>query len=159
MALTARSTHSEQPGGKFVSVPITAATVIYDGALVAVAAAGGLINWINSVTADTPFFLGVARITEQTGVSAAAGESKTGTTALDVEAAVDISGVILKGISVTGATAANLWDLVYASDENTFTMTATPGADPVGWLSRFVSATDSNVHLFRPGEYRAHRQV
>lgn len=158
MALTARSTHREKPGRKFISVPITAATVIFDGALVAIAAAGSLENWAgDAVTAgNTSFFLGVARITEQTGVSLAAGESKTGSTALDVEAAVDISGVILEQVSVASSSDANIGNLVYATDENTLTMTATPGAAAIGWLTKFFSGTNANVHLFTPGEYRAH---
>ncbi len=158
MTLAARAGYSEAPGDKLIAVPITAAAVIYDGALVAIAAAGALVNWTNA-TGEDHFFLGLARITEQTGVSAAAGESKTGVTALTVEAAVDVSGVILKGISVTGASAANRGNLVYASDENTFTMTATGGADPVGWLSRFITGTTADVKLFTPGEYRAHRAL
>ncbi len=158
MALTARSGHAEAPGDRFISIPITAATVIYDGALVAIAAAGGLVNWTNT-TGEDPFFMGVARITEATGVSAASGEAKTGNTALTVEAAVDVSGVILKNIAVTGSSAANLGNLVYASDENTFTTTATGGADPVGWLSRFITSSTGDVKLFTPGEYRAHRAL
>lgn len=158
MALTARSTHREKPGTPLVSVPIVAATVIYDGALVAIAAGGGLENWAgDAVTAgNTSFFLGVARITEQTGVSAADGEAKTGSTALDVDAAVDITGVILEQITVTGASDANVGNLVYASDENTFTTTATAGAAAIGWMTKFFSGSIANVKLFTPGEYRAH---
>ena len=158
MALTARSGHAEAPGNQLVAIPITAATVIYDGALVAIAAAGGLVNWTNT-TGEDPFFMGVARITTAQGVSAAAGEAKTGNTALTIEAPVDISGVILKNVTVTGSSAANLGNLVYASDENTFTMTATGGADPIGWLSRFITTTTGDVKLFTPGEYRAHRAL
>lgn len=158
MALTARSTHREKPGIPLISVPITAAGVIYDGALVAIAAGGGLENWAGDlVTAgNTSFFLGVARITEQTGVSAAAGESKTGTTALDVDVAVDISGVILEQVSVATSSDANVGNLVYASDENTLTMEVTPGSTAIGWLTKFFSGTNANVKLFTPGEYRAH---
>lgn len=158
MALTARSTHREKPGIPLISVPITAAGVIYDGALVAIAAGGGLENWAGDlVTAgNTSFFLGVARITEQTGVSAAAGESKTGTTALDVDAAVDISGVILEQVPVATSSDANVGNLVYATDENTLQMGATPGAAAIGWLTKFFSGTNANVKLFTPGEYRAH---
>lgn len=158
MALTARSTHREKPGTPLVSVPITAAGVIYDGALVAIAAGGGLENWAgDAVTAgNTSFFLGVARITEQTGVSASAGESKTGSTALDVDAAVDISGVILEQVSVANSSDANVGNLVYATDENTLDMTATPGGAAIGWLTKFFTGMTSNVKLFTPGEYRAH---
>ncbi len=157
MALTARSTHREKPGGPLVSVPITAAAVIYDGALVAIAAAGALENWSGdtATSGNTSFFLGIARITEQTGISNATGEAKTGTTALDVEAAVDISGVILEQVSVASASAANVGNLVYATDENTLTTVATPGAAAIGWLVKFFTGTTANVKLFKPGEYRA----
>ncbi len=158
MALTARSTHAEQPGGRLISVPIVAAGIIYDGALVAIAAGGALQNWAGDlVTAgNTSFLLGIARITEQTGVSAAAGESKTGTTALDVEAAVDISGLILKGVPIASNSAANVGNLVYASDENTFTTVATPGGAAIGWVTRFLTSTTGDLRIFTPGEYRAH---
>lgn len=158
MALTERSTHREKPGNSLMSFPIVAAEVIFDGALVAIAAGGGLQNWAgDAVTAgNDSFFLGLARITEQTGVSAAAGESKTGTTALDVEAAVDTSGVILEQVSVAGASDANVGNLVFATDENTLTMTPTPGGAAIGWLGKFFSGTTANVKLFNPQEYRAH---
>ncbi len=158
MALIGRAAWDEKRGMRLIAVPIVAATRIYDGALVAIAAGGALENWAgDTVTAgNTSFFLGVARITQQTGVLAADGESKLGTTALDVEAAVDISGINLIGVTITGASAANVGNLVYASDENTFTFTATPGGAAIGWCSRFVSATNSDLVLFTPGEYRAH---
>jgi len=157
MALTGRSGHREKPGGPLISVPITAAAVIYDGALVAIHADGALVNWGDLVTSgNTTFFLGVARISEATGVSAAAGEAKTGTTALDVDAAVDISGVILEQVTVVAASAANVGNLAYASDENTLTMTATAGSAAIGWMTKFFSGTTANVKLFTPGEYRAH---
>lgn len=158
MALTERSTHREKPGQKIISVPITVAEVIFDGALVAIAAGGGLQNWAgDAVTSgNTSFFLGVARITEQTGVSAATGEAKTGTTALDVEAAVDISGLILEQVSVAGASDANVGNLVYATDENTLTMTATPGGAAIGWLTKFFTGTTANVQLFSAEGYRTH---
>jgi len=69
---------------------------------------------------------------------------------------VDISGVILHRISVAGSSDANVGDLVYATDENTYTMTATTGNGAVGWLSRFDAGTTADVKLFTPGEYRAH---
>lgn len=158
MALSARSTHREKPGTPLVSVPITVAGVIYDGALVAIAAGGGLENWAGDLvtTGNTSFFLGVARISEQTGVSAAAGESKTGSTALDVDVAVDISGVILEQVDVASSSDANVGNLVYATDENTLTMTATAGGAAIGWLTKFFTGTVANVKLFTPGEYRAH---
>ena len=161
MALTARSTHREKPGGPLMSFPIVAAEVIFDGALVAVAAGGGLENWAGdpATSGNTSFFQGVARITEQTGVSNATGEAKTGTTALDVEAAVDVSGVILEQVAVTGASAANVGNLVYATDENTLTTTATPGGAAVGSLVKFFTGTTANVKLFSADAWRAHEDV
>lgn len=154
MALTARANWNEAPGG-IIRVPITAAATIYDGALVGIAPAGGLVNWADPTGTDN-FFMGVARITDQTGISASAGEAKTGNTALTIEAQVDISGIILLGVTVTGGSAANRGNLVYASDENTLTTTATGSGQPVGWISRHITSTTCDVKLFTPGEARAH---
>ena len=159
MALTASAAWDVAPGNHLVSLPIQAAEVIYDGALVDVAAGGGLINHDDSVTATTNFFMGVAQVTDQTGISAAAGESKTGNTALSVFCAVDISGIILQGAAVTSSSDANVGNLVYATDENTLTMSATAGGQAVGWLVRSESATVGDVKLFTPGEARAQHGV
>lgn len=157
MVLTARSGHSERPG-LLASFPIAVGETIFDGALVAVANGtaqdGFAINWTNP-TATSHFFVGIARISEATGVDPDQGEAKTGDTLGREEVAVDISGVILKGITVAGASATSIGALVYASDENTFTITATGGNNAVGWITAHVDGTTVDVKLFSAGAFRA----
>ncbi len=164
MALTARAGYTEQPGNKLLSVPIAAAVTIFDGALVAIdngaANDGRLINWDDSVTTTAHFFLGLARITEQVGVLAAAGEAKTGDTAGTEEAAVDVTGVVIKNLTVGGMSVeTQRGDLVFATDENTFATGATAGGNPVGYIVRFISNLLGDVKLFGADAYRAHRGI
>jgi len=162
MALTARANYRSQPGGKLASIPVAPAVIIYDGALVQLINGGTndgrATNWEDALTGTSnEFFLGIAQVTDQIGATVAGGESLTGDTAGSIEVSVDISGVRLKGVSVVGASAVNVGNLVYSADENTFSMTATPGANPIGWLIRFVTGTTADVQLFSAEAYRAHR--
>lgn len=158
MVLTERSGQSERPGGLLSSFPIFPGVTIFDGALVAVSASGAdfgtAINWRNP-TGESHFFMGIARINEATGVDADVGEAKTGDTRLIEEVAVDISGVILRAVSVAGASATEVGASVYASDENTFTITATPGAQNIGWISRHYTGTTVDLKLLSAGAFRA----
>lgn len=164
MVLVARAANVEAPGNRLLSVPIAAGVTIFDGALVAVANGGAndgrLINWDDTVTAVANFFLGLARVTETTGIPATEGEAKTGDTLGAEESGVDVSGVIIKSETITGLTAATqLGDLVFASDENTFDMAATAGGNPIGYIVRFVRALFGDIKLFSADAYRAHRGI
>ncbi len=150
MALTERSGASERPDQKVVSLPIRAAERIFDGALVGLdtttPGAGRAINW-EDPTATLNIFMGVARITAQSGVSDADGESKIGVTAAVREVAVDVSGVILTSVSVPAAEvpASQLGRRFYASDENTFSQVATPGGAAIGYMVRHRGADPANA--------------
>ena len=164
MVLTARAGFTEQPGNKLLSIPIAAGETIFDGALVAIANGGAndgrLINWDDSVTGVANFFLGLARVTEAVGVIATEGEAKIGDTAGTEESAVDVTGVVIKGvIMILMLTATQLGNLVYADDENTFTTQVTVGTNPVGYIVRFIQAGFGDVKLFGADAYRAHRGI
>lgn len=171
MALTESASYSEAPG-KLAAVPIAIGETIFDGALVGMDNSGGAntgraINWrrIIATGVDPHIFLGVARVSEVTGIPAATGEAKTGTTAGDEEVFVDISGVVLRRITVAATTIGLLGSLgaqVFANDENTFTvLEPVPGLrDAVGWITRITVVDDDvDVQLFTPDEFRARLDV
>ena len=165
MVLAARSVHIERPP-LYIAVPVGLNERIFDGALVAIAAFGSndslAINWTDTVTGQSHFFMGIARVTAETGVTPAAGESVIGNTASSIEVSIDISGLFLRNVEIGNVVGTDVGELVYATDENTFDGAATPGANPVGWIARLTTiATPSigDVKLFTPGEFRAHRQI
>ena len=64
---------------------------------------------------------------------------------------VDESGLVIRGAAVTGAVQASESDKVFASDENTFTMT--PGTHAaIGVLEKFINAGVGDIRLFTPAE-------
>lgn len=74
------------------------------------------------------------------------------------EAHVNERGVILARLdSVAGTpTQAKVGDLVYSADSDTDNLTLTDTTNaPVGIMVRFRSATDVDVQLFTPAEYKA----
>jgi hypothetical protein len=75
------------------------------------------------------------------------------------EARVDVSGVTLMHLSGVGdtPTQAKVGDLVYCGTSNVadITLSATGRNHPIGYMSRFRSATDVDVTLFTPAEMLA----
>lgn len=141
--------YTERSGNLFVSLPVETGEEIFDGALVGIdATTGRLINW-SDATGEANFFLGIAQVTDETGIAALEGEARVGDTAGVATVDVDGSGIILRGIDVPGAGPANVGDLVFASDENTFTTTATPGGNPVGFIERVTGIGVADIQLFR----------
>lgn len=152
MALAARNTWEYQPGNLTASFVILSGAVIYDGALVGIHEAksgvtsseGYLDTWTDGT--DQLVFCGVAKITDQNS-STGTGDKLTGDGT--IECGVDISGVILKNVPVTGSSAVDdVGDPVYASDDNTLTLTATSGANEIGFVTRYQSSGYADVHLF-----------
>ena len=73
------------------------------------------------------------------------------------EGRVDVSGATIYGLTIAGTpTQAKVGDLVYSADSDlasvTFTDTTNP---PIGWCSRYTSATDQDLTLFTPEEHAA----
>ncbi len=157
MVLDQRAAYVELPG-KLISVPIAAGVRIFDGALVAISLAGATdgqaVNWFDP-TVGQNLFLGLARITDQPGITAAEGESLLGNTAQTVDVSADISGVILKDVAVAGSSATSLGQEAFSSDENTFTVTATPGNRGIGWISRFAGSGICDVKLYPADSFRS----
>ncbi len=114
---------------------------IFFGALVIQRDVNGEIDNFTDVASGV--VLGIA-IPDTTSVT---GNSTTPRTKVKV----DGSGLTLRGEAVTGAVQASEGDLVFASDENTFTMT--PGTHTaIGILRKFISAGIGDIQLFTAKE-------
>jgi hypothetical protein len=152
--LAASTIHKTQPRSGYNAYPIADGITLYPGALVALE--GGYLN--HYADGATDVFVGIV-LGDAVGISP--GGALTGdTTASPVpEARVDQSGVTLMHLaSVAGTpTQAKVGDLVYCSTSNTDDMTLTEvgRTHPVGYLSKFRSATDVDVTLFTPAEMLA----
>jgi len=154
MALAARASYEFQPGGLKIALVVLSGEVIFDGALVGVTKAGGgslstdgyAQNWGPDVTGEM-IFVGMARITDQNSGDGT-DDKVTGDGTLEIE--VDISGPIIKNATVAGLDNINdVCDVVYASDDNTLTLTATTGSTEIGIVTRYSGTSGTgDVHLF-----------
>ncbi len=144
MALTANLIY--ETGGKIVRrLPVKSGVTIYPGALTGMAYGGYLTNWNGSASYNLQ---GIAL-----GGADAGHDYVTGVAAGTQYMGVDCSGMVLEQVSVTGLTS---WEqvtaLVYASDENTFTLASTT-AGPVGYISYWYSGSKGQITLFTPEEF------
>ncbi len=73
------------------------------------------------------------------------------------EGRVDETGVVLTHLSIGGSpTQAKVGNLVFCADSDVANLTLTDTTNPpVGYMSRYRSATDVDVTLFTPGEHMA----
>lgn len=148
MALTAPVFYSMRERNPFAvnSYIVQNGETIYHGALVGVetvgVTTGRLVNW-NSSSGDLRF----------KGIAIPNAASVVGTSGT-VRCPVNEGGPVLESVAVTGATAQqNVGDSVYASDENTFTRTATANVGAIGEITRYISGTTCDVQLYTPQEY------
>lgn len=155
MALTAAKRYSmkERNPEEINSYPVKNGTTIYYGALVGIdsvlVSSGKLVNW--NVSSGMLRFCGIAipRGTRDLPYSVLGNSGGT------VVCEVYEGGGRLENVVVAGAVALSLGDPVYASDENTFTMTATANVGAVGRIVRYVSAGVADVQLWSAMEYAA----
>lgn len=164
MALTAlvRYNMRERNPLAINSYPIRNGVKIYHGALVGISTIGvtdgRVVNWSDSSGALQ--FLGLAMLTQQVSAGSGTSGEATGDANGTVECPVMESGPILEQISVAGASAEqNVGDPVYATDEDTFTLTPTSNVGAVGRVTRYHSGTTCDVQLFSSQEYRALQEV
>ena len=166
MSLSAPVRYSTRPGNPYRvnSYKVRNGTKIYYGALVAISTVGvtdgKLVNWSSGSGALR--FVGVAIPTQSLAAGNALGVAGevTGNSAGTNECPVSEGGDLLENVSVTGATSAQvLGDPVYASDENTFTLTATSNVGAVGVVARYISSGKADVQLYSKMEYAAMEDV
>jgi len=157
MSLTAPARYSNRAGVSTVgqnSYRVKDGITIYHGALVGIDPNSGVLqNW-SSASAANIRFRGLAMPLSNSILGDEDGTPPP-------ECPVNESGIILEGVTVAGARPANEVGTkgpgqpVYASDENTFTMTATSNVGAIGELVRCDTAGVGDVRLFTPQEYMA----
>lgn len=145
MALSA-AVRYENRGRGIQSYVVENSEVIYYGALVGLDInTGRLQQW------DTD-----SNLLKFRGIATPNDSSVTGNSAGTVECPVDESGRILEQVTVTGVSGQqHVGELVYATDDNTFTLTATTNVGAIGEVVRWYSSTTCDVRLWTPAEYRA----
>lgn len=86
--------------------------------------------------------------------------SVTGNSSGTVKCEVNEGGPTLENVAVTGATAESVVnDPVYASDDQTFTLTPTSNVGAVGRVSKYRSSGFADVQLYSAMEYLAMQDV
>lgn len=152
--LGANRVHKTQPRSGYNSYPIANGVTLYPGALVSLE--GGYLNHWADGAGDV--FVGIV-LGDATGISP--GGALTGDTSATPipEARVDQSGVTLMHLDSVGdtPTQAKVGDLVYSADSDTDSLTLdnTGRTHPIGYMSKFRTATDVDVTLFTPAEMLA----
>ena len=129
MATLANSVHRNYAIGDLEEYPVVASDVIYEGAAVGENASG----YSRPLVAGDPFQgFALATVDNSAGAAGAAYVN------------VRVRGKVV--IPVTGASAvtANDKPAVYASDDNTFTLTSTNNS-LIGYVSRWISGTNCVV--------------
>ncbi len=166
MALTKATiygTKDEQPFGRN-SYPVRSAMKIYYGALVGLSTVGSsdgrLVNWSSGSGALR--FVGMAIPTQGEAIGnniGVAGEI-TGNAAGSRLCPVIEGGITLENVAITGLTSASLVGRpVYASDESTFTLTATSNVGAVGVVDRYISSGRGDLRLYSKMEYYAMENI
>lgn len=146
---SAATIHETRPRHGRQSFIVTNGTQLYAGALVGILATGYVGFWDDNAAG---VFLGVLQ------------EDVLGNTSATppTEAKVNTNGDVLRNITVAGTpTQAKVGDPVYSADGNVTSITLTIGAlnHPIGYMSRYISATEQEVTLFTPTEMMAQRQA
>lgn len=128
---------------------ITNGTQLYAGALIGLLSTGYVGFWADGAS---DVFLGIC-------LADALGDT---TASPPVEARVDTEGRTVKGLTIGGTpTQAKVGDPVYSADGNITSLTLTIGVlnHPIGYMSRYTSATDVDVTFFTPTEMLAQREA
>jgi hypothetical protein len=124
---------------------------IFHGALVGISTIGitdgRIVNWND--TSGALDFIGIADPNA---------DSVTGDANGTVECPIISGGVELESVTVTGVDSADdVGDPVYATDENTFTLTATTNVGAIGWVTRQITGTTVDIRIFSEAQYRANQ--
>ena len=141
-ALSANLVHETAPRAGRESYLVVDADIVYAGALVGVSAAGFLIPWDNTATSR---FVGIAL------------DQVTGDTSADipVEVACDTEGRTLLSVAVASAVQGSVGAQVFSTTDNVADLALTATSPAIGWIKRFVSASDCDVVLYSTTEASA----
>lgn len=140
------------------SYPIRNGQTIYYGSLVGISTVGvtdgRLVKWTSGSGALR--FLGIAMIRGDRDNP----YSATGNSGGTVKGEVNEGGVTLENVDVAGATSQTaLNEPVYASDDQTFSLTQTSNVGAVGRVARYISSGKCDVQLYSAMEYLAMQNV
>lgn len=151
MALSAAKRYSMRDINPFNvnSYQVRPSTTIYYGALVGISTIGytdgKLVNWSSGSGAIDFIGIAIPNTDYVTGASA-------GTT----ECPVMEGGCILENVAVTGLNSADdVGDMVYASDNCTFSLTPTSNVSAVGQVQRYRSSGYGDVEILSKQAYLA----
>ena len=149
MALTAPVSLRKRPGD-MIEFAIGTGTTVFVGAAVMLASGTGRIENL----ADTAGAEPVGFVTELVPLDSSDG-SAAGVTAGTTKVVVDTNPGIHEDETVVGVVSeVNVGELVYATDENTFTLTATTNIPAVGMVARHKTGTTVDVLFFSAEEMR-----
>lgn len=134
-----------------INIPIASAEVIQRGAFVGLDIASG--RAVDMSQSDDVFPLGFAENFVDNSATAVTTQGQdtqgTGDAAGDVLVTVSLQDRIIEELTITGASAETVrGDFVYMTDENTYTLTRPTSGLPVGWVIRWISASDAAVLMF-----------
>jgi hypothetical protein len=147
VAATFYQNHDRGNGGHPAAYPVADGVQIYAGSLVGLDQSDGFLKpWANATATDLDF-KGLAQQSVLGDATPAAG--------LPVpECTVEEGGLVLERVAIAGLDAQDkVGNKVYASDENTFTLTPTAGSDAVGTVKRFWGVDQGDIELYTPNEY------
>lgn len=147
MALLADSTVMSR-GRSIGSYQLTNAVTCFAGSLMGLSRTTGYaVLWSDSATLT---FLGPA-------MKGAVGNTSASP---PVEVNANESGEVLMKVPVTGVAAiTNVGDRVYATDDNTLTLTPTVNTGAIGTVARWYVSTTCDVRLLTPSEYEAQEDI
>lgn len=140
MAALAANAMRQMSGGtgETTSKIVVNATQLYAGSYVGIVSGSGHVSTFSDTAGLEPLGFAMEKVLGDTSVS---GDED--------RVSVNIGGGTVKSIAVTGAGATNdTGEPVYATNDNTFTLTATSNTPAVGVIERFHSGTTCDVRFF-----------
>jgi len=141
MALSARSDWTYLATSDIMEVIVSDTVEVFDGALVSLDNSAGELILAGTDVADD-VFIGVAIVSDTSG------DSVTGNTGNTVTCKVDVGGRTIRSVAVTGVSAeTHVGDAVWASDDQTLTLSAASSGNRVGVVTKWYSGTTCDVAL------------
>ena len=136
-------------GRSITPFPVADGVTIYHGAIVRLdmsgADKGRIKNWADAVSPPIHCLAGVAMVTDE---EANPGQA-TGNAAGDVFVNVQTDGFVLPKVAVVGYSGiSHNSDAIYATDENTFTTSATTGGSVLARGVGFHSSQVADIELY-----------
>lgn len=134
-----------RPQSETFSYVVKSGVTVYQGSLVGIEASTGYVIPWAATTGTTNYFLGVAQA------------KVVGDGTLTVQV---ITSVILQNVAVTGlSTIADVGKKVYGANDQDLTNSAPAAGGIIGWVKAFRTATQFDVEIYSPAEYRVQAPI